>query len=180
LIDELALRFLQTRPKGRLAILSHDPSSAGKGAMLGDRATMVYAQHDRVFIRSLATRGRGSGLAASSRSCLQILKNAGFDLVLVESAGIGQEDSPFNRGLVDKQILVMSPDYGSRLQLQKIIMLESADFVVVNKADLPGARTALSELEQRLRLNQHAQKLVGTMAKRHKDPGVDELFRLLL
>jgi len=107
---------------------------------------------------------------------LEILKRAGFDLILAESAGIGQEDLPFARGLVDKQILVMSPDYGSRLQLQKIIMLESVDVIVVNKADLPGARTALSELEQRLAMNPRPQLLIGTVAKRHRDPGVDRLF----
>src|SRR5437867_9133303 len=92
LIDELALRFLTSRPTGRLAILSHDPSLARKGALLGDRATMVYAQHDRVFMRSLATRGAGGGLSSATRAYLNILKHAGFDLILVESAGIGQED----------------------------------------------------------------------------------------
>jgi len=176
LIDELALRFLTSRPRGRLAILSHDPSLAGRGALLGDRATMVYAQHDRVFMRSLGTRGKPGGLSGGTRRCLGVLRRAGFDLVLVESAGIGQEDLPFARGLVDQQVLVMSPDYGSRLQLQKIVMLEAADLVVVNKTDLPGARTALSELEQRLALNQRKPKLIATMAKRHRDPGVDELF----
>src|SRR5262249_42556345 len=91
LIDELALRFLNSRPQGRLAILSHDPSLAGKGALLGDRATMVYAQHDRVFMRSLGTRGKAGGLAVATRQCLDVLKGGGFDLVLVESTGIGQE-----------------------------------------------------------------------------------------
>ena len=95
---------------------------------------------------------------------MQILKHAGFDLVLVESAGIGQASRPFARGLVEKQILVMSPDYGGRLQLQKIVMLEGADVVVVNKTDLPGARTAVSELEQRLASNQRRPGLIGTIA----------------
>jgi methylmalonyl-CoA mutase cobalamin-binding domain/chain len=176
LIDELVLRFLKSRPGERLAILSHDPSLGGKGALLGDRAAMVYAQNDRVFARSLGTRGKAGGLARATRSCVEILKHAGFALVLVESAGIGQEDVPFAQGLVDKRILVMSPEYGSRLQLQKIVMLEAADIVVVNKTDLPGARTALAELEQRLGSNQRRPKLIGTMAKRHADPGVDALF----
>jgi len=180
LIDELTLRFLGARPNSRLAILSHDPSAVGKSALLGDRATMVYAQNDRVFIRSLATQGHGGGLAASSRSCLEILKRQGFDLIFVESAGIGQEDLPFLQALVDKQILVMSPDYGSRLQLQKISMLETADLVVVNKADLPGARTAFAELEQRLEMNHRGQKVIGTVAKRHRDEGVDRLFLEML
>jgi methylmalonyl-CoA mutase len=180
LIDELTLRFLDARPRGRLAILSHDPSLGGKGALLGDRATMVYAQDDRVFMRSLATRGNSGGLASGTRRCLETLKAAGFDMVLVESTGIGQEDLPFPGGLVDKQVLVMSPDYGSRLQLQKIVMLEAADIVVVNKSDLPAARTALSEIEQRLALNRRAQQLIATVAKRHRDPGVDELFTKII
>ena len=176
LIDELTLRFLKTRPRGRLAILSHDPSLGSEGALLGDRATMIYAQDDRVFMRSLATRGNSGGLAPSTRRCLEALTSGGFDLVLVESTGIGQEDSPFRAGLVDKQVLVMSPDYGSRLQLQKIVMLEAADIVVVNKSDLPAARTALLEIDQRLTLNRRKQQLIATVAKRHRDPGVDELF----
>ena len=176
LIDELVLRFLKSRPGERLAILSHDPSLGGQGALLGDRAAMVYAQDDRVFARSLGTRGKAGGLAKATRYYVEILKRAGFALVLVESAGIGQEDVPFARGLVDKRILVMSPEYGSRLQLQKIVMLEAAEVVVVNKTDLPGARTALAELEQRLGSNQRRPKLIGTMAKRHGDPGVDALF----
>jgi methylmalonyl-CoA mutase cobalamin-binding domain/chain len=175
LIDEMALRFLQSRPEGRLGILSHDPSFTGKGALLGDRAGMVYAQHERVFIRSLGTRGQPGGLASNTRQCLAVLKRAGFDLVLVETAGIGQEALPFD-GLVDKQVLVMSPEYGGRIQLQKIVMLEAADIVVVNKADIPAAATALGELGQRLRMNQRGQTMIGTIAKRHRDPGVDQLF----
>ena len=180
LLDELVLRFLNSRPHGRLAILTHDPCAPGHGALLGDRATMVCAQDDRVFMRSLATTGRARGVSQATRGCLRILRHAGFDVVFVESAGVGQEDLPFARGLVDKQILVMSPEYGGRLQLQKTALLEVADFVVVNKADLAGARTALAELEQRLALNQRGQRLLATVAKRHCDQGVDQLFREVL
>jgi len=176
LIDELTLRFFKAHPQSRLAILSHDPSLARAGALLGDRATMVYAQDDRVFMRSLATGGKAGGLSMATRGCLEVLRHSGFDVVLVESAGIGQEAAPFARGLADKQVLVMSPDYGSRLQLQKILMLEAADVVTINKSDRPAARTAISELEQRLALNGKGQKLIATVAKRHRDPGVDELF----
>jgi methylmalonyl-CoA mutase len=179
LIDELALRFLQQRPGKRLAILSHDPSYSGKGALLGDRASMVYAPHDRVFIRSLGTRGQPGGLAPNTRRCLAILKQAAFDLVLLETAGIGQEALPF-QGLVDKQVLVMNAGYGGRIQLQKIVMLEAADIVVVNKADLPAATTALGELGDRLRMNRRGQKLIATVAKRHRDPGVDQLFKEIM
>ena len=177
LIDELVRRFLNAGPGKRLAVLSHDPSLVGQGALLGDRAAMIYSQDDRVFMRSLATRGQAGGLSLATKRCLQLLKYRGFDLVLVETVGIGQEAMPFGREVVDKTILVMSPDYGSRLQLQKIAMLDAAELVVVNKSDLPGAKTAAAEIQHRLALNQRGQKLITTVAKRHCDPGVDELFR---
>jgi len=179
LIDELALRFLEANPRARLAILSHDPSLAGQGALLGDRATMIHAQNDRVFMRSLASRGQSGGLSPETGPCLQLLRRGGFDLVLVETVGIGQEAQPFGRKWVDMTVLVMSPDYGSRLQLQKIVMLDLADLVVVNKSDLSAAKTAAAEIEQRLALNSGEQKLVCTVARRHRDPGVDALFDLI-
>ncbi len=139
LIDELVLRFLRTRPAdARVAILSHDPSigGTGAGALLGDRATMIYSQNDRVFMRSMATRGQSGGLSPSTGRCLALLAGSGaFELVIVETVGTGQEALPFSSKLVDKKILVMNPDYGSRLQLQKIAMLDVADLVVVNKSD---------------------------------------------
>src|SRR6266516_4669866 len=179
LLDELVLRFLGTDTRARLAILSHDPSLVGRGALLGDRATMIYSQDDRVFMRSLATRGRAGGLSPATEPCLELLKRSGFDLVVVETVGIGQEAMPFGRELVDRTILVMSPDYGSRLQLQKIVMLDVADIIVLNKTDLPAAKTATAEIEQRLTLNDRNQKLVCTVAKRHRDAGVDALFQWL-
>ena len=180
LIDELVLRFLKASPRTRLAILSHDPSLIGQGALLGDRASMVYSQDDRVFMRSLATRGQAGGLSPASGRCLRLLKRGGFDRVFVETVGIGQEAAPFGRQWVDNVILVMSPEYGSRLQLQKIVMLDVADIVVLNKSDLSGAKTAAAEIEQRLALNGRGQKLIQTVARRHRDPGVDELFRLAI
>jgi len=179
LIDELVLRFLGAAPRARVAILSHDPSLVGHGALLGDRATMIYSQNDRVFMRSVATRGQSGGLSPATEPSLDVLKYCGFDLVLVETVGIGQEALPFGRELVDRTILVMSPDYGSRLQLQKIVMLDVADILVLNKSDLAAAKTAAAEIEQRLALNQRGQKLICTAAKRHRDPGVDALFQWL-
>jgi methylmalonyl-CoA mutase len=179
LIDELVLRFLQANPHTRIAILSHDPSALGHGALLGDRATMIYSQDDRVFMRSLASRGRAGGLALATERCLHLLRWCGFDLVLVETVGIGQEAMPFGRGLADKTVLVMSPDYGSRLQLQKIVMLDAADIVVVNKSDLAAAKAAAAEIEQRLSHNHRDQKMVCTVAKRHRDAGVATLFQML-
>ena len=180
LIDELVLRFLRDKPGRQLAILSHDPSLVGAGALLGDRATMIYSQDDRVFMRSLATRSQKGGLARATARCLKILKSGAFDLLIVETVGVGQEAMPFVRGLVDKVVFVMGPDYGSRLQLQKIAMLDLADVVVVNKSDLPGAKTAAAEIEERLARNQRGQLLVSTVAKRHGDAGVDQLFRELI
>jgi len=190
LIDELVLRFLHQNPEGRIAILSHDPSVVGKGALLGDRATMINSQNDRVFMRSMATRGQAGGLSPATRDSLALLAQANFDYVVIETVGTGQEAMPFRKnGIVDLTVLVMNPDYGSRLQLQKIVMLDLADVVVVNKSDLQRARTAHTEIEQRLEQNRparrrlgeagRAQQLIDTVAKRHRDPGVDRLFDLI-
>src|SRR5262245_16420834 len=180
LIDELVLRFLQRDPKGRIAILSHDPSVIGEGALLGDRATMINSQDDRVFMRSMATRGQAGGLSPATHDCLALLAQSDFDYVIIETVGTGQEAMPFQKnGIVDLTVLVMNPDYGSRLQLQKIVMLDLADIVVVNKSDLQRARTAHTEIEQRLEQNRRSQQLIDTVAKRHRDPGVDKLFELI-
>ena len=190
LIDELVLRFLNHNPKGRIAILSHDPSVVGKGALLGDRATMINSQDDRVFMRSMATRGQAGGLSPATHDCLALLARSNFDYVIIETVGTGQEAMPFQKnGIVGSTVLVMNPDYGSRLQLQKIVMLDLADIVVVNKSDLQRARTAHTEIEQRLEQNRPArrslgeggrdQQLVDTVAKRHRDSGVDRLFELI-
>lgn len=184
LIDELVLRFLKSDPASRIAILSHDPSIVGSGALLGDRAAMFYSQNDRVFMRSLSSAGQAGGLAPQSMQCLKILQDGsgdahGFDVILVETVGIGQEAVPFDGKLVDKTVLVMSPDYGSRLQLQKIAMLDVADVVVVNKSDLAAARAASNEVQRRVAANHRDQPVISTVAKRHGDPGVDELFAVL-
>ena len=179
LIDELVLRFLNHDSRSRIAILSHDPSVIGEGALLGDRATMINSQDDRVFMRSMATRGQAGGLSPATESCLNLLAHSGFDYVIIETVGTGQEALPFRNQLVDQTILVMNPDYGARLQLQKIVMLDVADIVVVNKTDLERAKAALSEIEHRLTQNKRKQKIVATVAKRHRDRGVDELFELI-
>jgi methylmalonyl-CoA mutase cobalamin-binding domain/chain len=188
LIDELVLRFMNkdrqlrkgSRAESRIAILSHDPSVVGEGALLGDRATMINSQHDRVFMRSMATRGQAGGLSPATHDCLALLAQSGFEYVLIETVGTGQEAMPFQKnGIVDLTVLVMNPDYGSRLQLQKIVMLDLADIVVVNKGDLRRARTAHTEIEQRLQQNRRGQHLIDTVAKRHRDTGVNQLFDLV-
>jgi methylmalonyl-CoA mutase len=182
LIDELIFRLLRRSRRGRFAIISHDPTIVGRGAILGDRAAMIYAQDDRVFMRSLATRGRSGGVAAATRACLTVLRNwsPAFDLIFVETVGIGQEALPFVRHAVDCRVLVMSPDYGARLQLQKIAMLDAADVVVVNKADLIAAPAAAAEIGQRLEANGRGQRLISATAKRHADSGVDQLLEAIL
>jgi methylmalonyl-CoA mutase len=180
LIDELVLRLLQREPKARIAILSHDPSVVGAGALLGDRATMINSQNERVFMRSMATRGQAGGLSPATEDCLRLLAQSDFDYVIIETVGTGQEAMPFQTGLVDKTVLVMNPDYGSRLQLQKIVMLDLADIVVVNKSDQERARTAVLEIERRLDQNKRSQTVISTVANRHRDAGVDELCDLLM
>jgi methylmalonyl-CoA mutase cobalamin-binding domain/chain len=180
LIDELILRLLQREPKARIAILSHDPSVVGAGALLGDRATMINSQDDRIFMRSMATRGQAGGLSPATEDCLRLLAQSDFDYVIIETVGTGQEAMPFQSKLVDQTVLVMNPDYGARLQLQKIVMLDLADIVVVNKSDQDRARTAASEIDRRLEQNNRGQRLLSTVAKRHRDSGVDKLCDLLV
>lgn len=183
LIDELVLRFLNggtgRHTSGRAAILSHDPSIVGDGALLGDRAAMINSQDDRVFVRSVATRGRAGGLSSATEHCLNHLTKQDFDLVLVETVGTGQEALPFQGSLFDSTVLVMNPDYGAQLQLQKIAMIDVADVVVVNKADQPRAKAAAAELGRRLSRNGKSQQLVVAEARRHRDGGVDTLYRIL-
>jgi methylmalonyl-CoA mutase len=183
LIDELVFRFLRSQSaKKRVAILSHDPSIVSSGALLGDRATMIYSQSDRVFMRSMATRGTPGGLSSSTERTLQCLIRSGlFESILVETVGSGQESIPFGiqKSLADRVVLVLPPDYGGRLQLQKIAMLDVADIIAVNKSDLQGVRTAFSEIEARIRGNKKKQTLILTQANKHRDLGVDQLFNLL-
>jgi methylmalonyl-CoA mutase C-terminal domain len=179
LMDELVMRFLRHFPDQRIAILSHDPSVMGLGALLGDRATMIYSQNDRVFIRSMATRGQTGGVSlVTEQSLLFLARTEIFDAIMVETVGIGQEALPFAFGEVrlDASFLVMSPDYGGRLQLHKIAMLDAANVIVVNKLDLRGSRTAVAEIEARISANRGGQRLLRTQANRHDDPGVDQLF----
>lgn len=182
LIDELTSRFLQKVPTGRIAILANDPSHPGShGAILGDRVSAIYAQDDRVFFRSMATRGSLTGIAAAAPAAIDILRASGeFDLILVESVGVGQESDPFGvfggRKLVDATLFVLAPHYGGRIQLQKIALLNGADFVALNKCDHPMAHTAKAEIQARLDTNGRDQTLHTTTAARHFDPGVSALF----
>lgn len=182
LIDELTRQYLEKHPRHRIAILSHDPSTLSHGALLGDRASMVYATDDeRIFLRSMATRGRQGGLSPATEPALSWLASteADFDLVIVETVGIGQEALPFPDTMVDQRILVMNTDYGASLQLQKILMLEAADVVVANKQDRPGSATAIAEIRQHLDRFAPHKPLLATIASHHGDEGVVRLLEQL-
>ncbi len=183
LIDELTSRFLRANPTGRIALLANDPSHPDSGgAILGDRVSTIYAQDDRVFFRSLATRGSLTGLSAAAPAAIDILKASGeFDLILVESVGVGQESDPFrifgkSPKLVDATLFVLAPYYGGLIQLQKIALLNGADLVALNKCDHAMALTAKAEIQARLNQNGKGQQLHPTTAAKHFDPGVDALF----
>ncbi|WP_158277406.1 cobalamin-dependent protein [Opitutus sp. ER46] len=184
LIDELTARFLHDQRAGRLAILANDPSQPGSGgALLGDRVAAIYAQNDRVFFRSLGTRGAQAGRSAALPGALQVLRErGGFDLIIVESVGIGQESDPFGtlgrdeRALVDAVLFVLPPHYGGRIQLEKTALLHGADFVALNKCDDPRCGTARAELAASLVRDTPPPALHLTTAARHDDPGVDQLY----
>lgn len=187
LIDELTSRFLQDRRAGRIAVLANDPSHPGSGgALLGDRVSAIYAQHERVFFRSLATRGSQTGISASVPAAIDILRRSGeFDLIVVESVGIGQESDPFRilgRGprLVDAMVFVTSPHYGGRIQLEKIALLHSADLLVLNKVDEPRATAARAEITAALARREQRPQLHLTIAAQHQHRGIDLLFAAIL
>jgi methylmalonyl-CoA mutase len=188
LIDELTSRFLRAHPTRRLAILANDPSRPDSGgAILGDRVSAIYAQDDRVFFRSLATRGSLTGLSAAAPAAIEILRRSGeFDLILVESIGIGQESDPFGSfarsgasgKIVDAVLFVLAPHYGGQIQLQKIALLNAAELVALNKCDDPRATTAKTEITTRLGSN-GSRTLHATTAAHHQDSGVDALFEAI-
>ncbi len=182
LIDEWVRGALMENPNIKIGILSHDPSSISQGGLLGDRATMIYSQHDNVFLRSMATRGKQGGLSPATEECLQwmVSDEAGFDLVLVETVGTGQEALPFTSDLIDTKVLVLHPEYGARLQLQKILMLEVADAVVVNKSDWAGATRALEEVKRQVEMRGCEEiPVFTTKASEHNDQGVVKLRNAL-
>jgi methylmalonyl-CoA mutase len=181
LIDELLLRLTEGGAL-RVGVLCCDPTTqqtnpegkASGGALLGDRIRMLAADRDNVFIRSLATRHHQGGVSGSLARAVRVLSAAPLDLVILESAGIGQADNPF-AGMVDVGVFVMTSEFGSALQLEKSVMLEQADIVVLNKCDQPAAPAALKSVQARLRTTGRATELFGVIASRHRDPGVDRL-----
>ncbi|WP_044641362.1 fused isobutyryl-CoA mutase/GTPase IcmF [Risungbinella massiliensis] len=187
LTDELVRRFLQDFPDKKLAILSIDPSKQRTGgALLGDRIRMNAIHHERVFMRSLATRRQRSELSAAIQDVIALMKGAGYDLILVETSGIGQGDAEVVE-VSDLSIYVMTSEFGSPSQLEKIEMLDYADLIAINKFDRKGSEDALRDVKKQVRRNQdlfHAPEkdlpVYGTMASRFQDPGTEEFYLALL
>ncbi|MEK9896108.1 MAG: methylmalonyl-CoA mutase family protein, partial [Burkholderiaceae bacterium] len=192
LTDELIrrLRFDQ-HDALRVAVVSIDPSRRKSGgALLGDRIRMnaigPWQQGPRVFMRSLATRDFGSEVSAALPDVIAACKCAGFDLVVVETSGIGQGDAAI-APLVDVPLYVMTPEFGAASQLEKIDMLDFAEFVAINKFDRKGAADALRDVAKQVQRNREAwdtptehMPVFGTMASRFNDDGVTALYQALV
>ena len=188
LTDELVRRFrLDQNDRVDVAVLAVDPSRRKSGgALLGDRIRMNAIGGGRVFMRSLATRGGQGEVAKNLPEVIAACKIAGFGLVLVETSGIGQGDSAIVP-LVDASLYVMTPEYGAASQLEKIDMLDFADFVAINKFDRRGAEDALRDVRKQYQRNRklfdrspEEMPVYGTIASRFNDDGVTALYQGIL
>jgi methylmalonyl-CoA mutase len=191
LTDELIRRFrLDQDDALRIAVISIDPSRRKSGgALLGDRIRMnaigPWSQGHRIYVRSLATRDTGSEVSAALPDVIAAARAAGFDLVIVETSGIGQGDAAIVP-LVDVPMYVMTPEFGAASQLEKIDMLDFAEFVAINKFDRKGAADALRDVSKQVQRNREAftvaadsMPVFGTMASRFNDDGVTALYQAL-
>ena len=181
--DELLNRFLSSFPKMRIAVVSVDPTRRRTGgALLGDRIRMNSLRSHRVYMRSMATRRQNVATNAVLRDCIGFLKGLGYDLVIVETAGIGQSDSEIV-DLVDFPMYVMTSDYGAASQLEKIDMIDFAELIVLNKYDKRGAEDALRDVRKQWKRNRLAFQLADedvpvypTIASQFNDPGISWMF----
>ncbi|MGB8544903.1 MAG: methylmalonyl-CoA mutase family protein, partial [Azonexus sp.] len=188
LTDELVRRFrLDQSDALKIGLISIDPSRKRTGgALLGDRIRMNAIEHPNIFMRSLATRDTGSEISVALPEVIAACKLSGFDLVIVETSGIGQGNAaivPF----VDASLYVMTPEFGAASQLEKIDMLDFADFVAINKFDRKGAEDALRDVRKQYQRNREAfttptdeMPVFGTMAARFNDDGVTALYQALV
>jgi methylmalonyl-CoA mutase len=187
LVDEIVRRFLAEFPTETVAVLCVDPSKRKSGgALLGDRIRMNSIGDPRVYLRSLATRQANLALSRHLRSALDIVKAAGFHLVLVETSGIGQSDTEIVEH-ADVTLYVMTSEYGAATQLEKIDMLDFADAVAINKFDKQGSLDALRDVRRQVRRGRAAfdapddsLPVFGTIASQFHDPGTDRLYDRLL
>lgn len=187
LVDELVRRFLIEVEDKTLAIISVDPSKRKTGgALLGDRIRMNAINNSRVYMRSLATRQANLALSKNVQESIDICKAAGYDLIIVETSGIGQSDTEITEHC-DISLYVMTPEFGAATQLEKIDMLDFADLVAINKFDKRGALDALRDVRKQYKRNHNLFEakddeipVYGTMASQFNDPGMNNLFVALL
>ena len=187
LTDELILRLLHDIPDIHIAIVSCDPSRRKTGgALLGDRIRMNAIDSPRVYMRSLATRQSNSEVPETLGETIQTLKAAGFDMIIAETAGIGQGDSLIT-DVVDMSMYVMTSEFGAASQLEKIDMLDYADLVVVNKFEKRGGEDAVRDVRKQVQRNRSAwdkspedMPVFGTIASKFNDDGVSALYHAIL
>ena len=185
--DELIRRFTSDFPEKKLAVLSIDPSRRRTGgALLGDRIRMNSLRAEQCFARSLATRKSGAELSDATQDAIQICKQADFDLIIVETSGIGQGNSAII-DISDVCIYVMTPEFGAPSQLEKIDMLDFADIIVLNKFDRRGAEDAFRDVRKQVRRNRklwtvedESLPVFGTISAQFNDDGVNAAYRHLL
>jgi methylmalonyl-CoA mutase len=185
--DELLSRFVRHFPGKQIAVVAMDPTRRRSGgALLGDRIRMNSLSSESIFMRSLATRRQHMATSAVLKDVIGLYKLAGFDLIVVETAGIGQSDTEIV-DLVDLSLYVMTSEYGAASQLEKIDMLDYADMIVLNKAEKRGAADSLRDVRKQWRRN-HPERaalpdsdvpVYPTIASRFNDPGVNRLFAAL-
>lgn len=187
LVDELVRRFLIEVPGKTMAIISVDPSKRKTGgALLGDRIRMNAINDPRIYMRSLATRQANLALSVNVQESIDICKAAGYDLIIVETSGIGQSDTEITEHC-DVSLYVMTPEFGAATQLEKIDMLDFADLVAINKFDKRGALDALRDVRKQYKRNHNLFDagddeipVYGTMASQFNDPGMNNLFTALI
>ncbi len=186
-VDELVRRYLIDFPEKTIAIVSVDPSKRKTGgALLGDRIRMNSIKNERVYMRSLATRQSNLALSKHVSDAVAVLKVAGFDLVILETSGIGQSDTEI-LDHSDVSLYVMTPEYGAATQLEKIDMIDFADVIALNKFDKRGSLDALRDVKKQYQRNHNlwendleSMPVYGTIASQFNDPGTNELYTVLI
>jgi methylmalonyl-CoA mutase len=187
LVDELVRRFLIDFPNKTIGLISVDPSKRKTGgALLGDRIRMNAINSDRVYMRSLATRQSNLALSKYVSEAIEVLKAASYDIIILETSGIGQSDTEILEHS-DVSLYVMTPEFGAATQLEKIDMLDFADLVAINKFDKRGALDALRDVKKQYMRNnnlwdipQDQLPVYGTIASQFNDPGMNQLYKSIM